>query len=580
MFPAAAPGAILAVTVLAGRPVLAPARRRRCRPSKEAAMDPSAGAAHPRLSHRLTATVYAASSAVALTPAVASAAPPAPAAPAAAVAPAAVAPGTFLGHGFDACAAPSSAAMHAWLASPYRAVGIYFGGNNRACPQPNLTAAWVTEQQAAGWHLMPIYLGLQASCTTSNKHNLITNSQAAAQGRTAADDAATQAAAIGLTRGSMLIFDMEAYRTDDAACRAGVLAFLSAWTARLHDHAYLSGVYGSMSSTVADLVANYGTAGFSSPDYLDFARWDGVDTVDHPDIPDAYWSPHRRIKQYLGGHNETWGGVTINIDNDYLDVAPLPATPFGDFNGNGWSDVLARTSSTGNLYFYPGNGVAAVESGRVWFGGGWGAMNAIVRIGDLNRDGREDLVARQASNGDLWFYPGAGTGFGARKKIGVGWNSVREITGIGDVNRDGYPDVLANRTADQRLYLYPGKAGAALGTRVAVTGTGWNGMSELTGVGDFDANGHPDLVARSTSTGTLYLYPGLGTGFAARKQIGTGWGGFRDLVGVGDFDRDGRTDLVAVQKSTGNLFLYRGTGTGLRPRLQLATGYGGRAPVA
>jgi hypothetical protein len=51
-------------------------------------------------------------------------------------------PGAYVGYGFDACTAPSSAAMNAWLQSPYRAVGIYFGGNNRACTQPNLTAAW------------------------------------------------------------------------------------------------------------------------------------------------------------------------------------------------------------------------------------------------------------------------------------------------------------------------------------------------------------------------------------------------------------------------------------------------------
>ena len=70
-----------------------------------------------------------------------------------------VQPGTFPGYGFDACTAPSSATMQAWLASPYRAVGIYFGGNNRGCTQPNLTAGWVAHQQAAGWHLIPIYLG-------------------------------------------------------------------------------------------------------------------------------------------------------------------------------------------------------------------------------------------------------------------------------------------------------------------------------------------------------------------------------------------------------------------------------------
>src|SRR4051794_17053261 len=224
-----------------------------------------------RPSARTFALVTAAVLTLLLTPGVPAAARDGAAATAAAVA----APGTFKGLGFDACTAPSSAAMQAWSASPYRAVGVYFGGNNRACLQPNLTAAWGTEQQARGWDLMPVYLGPQASCTTSNKPNRINNAQAPAQGRAAADDAVVQARAIGLPRESVLIYDMEAYRTDDAVCRAGVLAFISAWTARLHDNAYFSGFYGSMGSSIAHQVAAYETPGYVRPDYVDFARWDG-----------------------------------------------------------------------------------------------------------------------------------------------------------------------------------------------------------------------------------------------------------------------------------------------------------------
>jgi hypothetical protein len=489
-------------------------------------------------------------------------------------------PGTFTGYGFDACTAPSSAAMTAWLASPYRAAGIYFGGNNRGCTQPNLTAGWVAEQQAAGWHLIPLYVGPQASCTTSNKKNLIDDTQAAAQGRATAEDAVVQATALGLAPESVLIYDMEAYRTGEAGCRAGVLAFLGAWTARLHDLGYLSGFYGSMASGVADQVAQYNTIGYARPDHLDFARWDGVATVTDTAVPTGYWEPHRRMKQYRGGHDETWGGVTINIDNDYLDVAPLPPAGLADFTGNGWSDVLAMTTSSGVLFSYPGNGayIDAAALGRI--GAGWQAMSAIVRIGDLDRDGHEDVVARQSSNGDLWFYPGTGTALGTRKVIGTGWNSVREITGIRDFDRDGYPDVLAAGSSDGKLYLYPGRAGAVLGTRVLVGNGGWTTMSELAGVGDFTGDGYPDLVARLTSTGVLYLYAGQAGGFAARVQIGSGWNGMRDLVGVGDFDRDGHTDLAAVQISTSRLLLYRGTGSGLRAGVQLATGFGGRSPVS
>src|ERR1044071_99276 len=47
----------------------------------------------------------------------------------------------YVGLGFDACTAPSRRSMLAWAGSPYRAIGVYIGGLNRGCSQPNLTAS-------------------------------------------------------------------------------------------------------------------------------------------------------------------------------------------------------------------------------------------------------------------------------------------------------------------------------------------------------------------------------------------------------------------------------------------------------
>jgi hypothetical protein len=256
--------------------------------------------------------------------------PTAEVAPATATA-AVIEPGTFTGKGFDACTAPSSAAMQAWLSSPYRALGVYIGGVNRACAQPNLTASWVSAQTTQGWKLVPTYVGLQAPCSSGTTTQKIDPLSAAAQGRAAADDAVADAGPLGISVGSVVYFDMEAY-SDDAACRQAVLAFLSNWTTRLHELAYLSGVYSSAGSGIRDLVSVYDSAGFASPDHVWFARWDGVATVSDPVIPATYWPNHQRLKQYQGDHNESYGGVTINIDNDYLDVVagapqPVPAPP-------------------------------------------------------------------------------------------------------------------------------------------------------------------------------------------------------------------------------------------------------------
>ena len=489
-----------------------------------------------------------------------------------------VQPGAFTGEAFDACTAPTSAAMTAWRAkSPYRAIGIYIGGVNRGCAQPQLSAAWVKQQVQAGWKLLPLYVGPQATCTTiGGGRTLIDNAHAETQGRITASDAVAQATRLGLARESVLIYDMESYRTNDPACRRGVLAFMNGWTARLHDNGYFSGFYSSVSSGVADQVANYATPGYTRPDYLDFARWDLVSTVTDRAIPATVWPGKRRMKQWRGGHKETYGGVTINIDNDYVDFAPLPKTKAADFSGNGWSDVLGR-SPTGVLSAFHGNGSLIDNNQRRTLAADFRTMNAVVRIGDLNRDGREDVITRQ-TNGDLWFHPGTGTTLGARKRLTRGWQAMREITPIGDLTGDGRPDLLA-LSPGHNLYLYAGQPGPKL-SGAKLVGSGWSGRTDLAGAGDFNRDGFPDLAARDTD-GRLHLWPGRKGGFTgARLPLNAPATDLRDLIGIGDFDRDGFPDLAAVQKSTGNLVLLGGMGAAVRPPFRLATGYGGIAPLA
>lgn len=457
-----------------------------------------------------------------------------------------LAPGTFRGQAFDACAAPTSAQMKAWSASPYRATIIYFGGIARGCRQPNLTASWVSTQRAAGWDLIPIYVGPQAPCTESKTRHKLSLTAPAADGRTAAADAVAQARGLGLEPDSVLIYDMESY-AGDAACERAVLSFLSAWTATLHDLGYLSGVYGDMSATIADVVAAYGTEGFVPPDYVDFARWDGNAVLTDVVIPDTLWPGQRRMKQYRGPHKETWGGVTITIDSNIVDWSPAPQTPIGDFTGNGWSDLLTITPA-GALDLHTGNG-ATLTARRL--GTGWAGMDAVVRPGDFTGDGREDLIAREAATGLLWLYPGTGTGVAARVNLGRGWGRLREITAVADLDRDRRPDLVA-ADATGRLLMFPGRQ-TSLGAAVPLGDADWSGMDELAGVGDVDRDGVGDLVARVADTGELRLYGGWGRTMSTFRVLQPAGGGLSGLVGAGDFDRDGRPDLMAVDTVTGAL---------------------------
>jgi hypothetical protein len=247
-----------------------------------------------------------------------------------------VTPGDFTGYGFDQCHTPEQSKMNAWLqSSPFLAVGIYISGDSRACrEQPNLTPRWVRTQLKRGWRLLPITLGPQASCQPRfprygddktiiprpGKNNRY--AKARKQGNAEAESAVAAATALGIIPGSTLWYDLEGFDLRNTRCRESALAFLSGWTWQIRRLGYVSGVYSSAGSGIKmldDARVNRPSE-VVLPDMIWVARWDGKANTETSYLRSDGWRPHARIKQYQGGHDETWGGVTINIDRNFLDV--------------------------------------------------------------------------------------------------------------------------------------------------------------------------------------------------------------------------------------------------------------------
>lgn len=221
---------------------------------------------------------------------------------------------------FDTCTAPSLDALAAWRGtSPYSGVNIYFGGRNRGCAQPNLTAAWVRSASAAGWALVPTYFGDQPFCVFGSKPYRYTASGAAARGSADGTDAVARARAMGLLPGSALYADVEHYDRTSSSCVIAVRTYVSEWTRALHRNGYLAGVYVHQDSGLRDLAASYFSTSLARPDAVWMARWDSVATVTGwPTAGNTLWAEWQRAKQYRGDHVETWGGVSLNIDSDII----------------------------------------------------------------------------------------------------------------------------------------------------------------------------------------------------------------------------------------------------------------------
>jgi photosystem II stability/assembly factor-like uncharacterized protein len=235
---------------------------------------------------------------------------------------------------FDKCTIPTIKQMQTWWNhSPYKAVGIYLGGVSYPswCYTSNLNAAWVSAISQQGWSFIPTWVGLQAPCS-GYKHRMSSKASTAyTQGRTEAKSAFDAATSLGLSSQSVLYYDLEAYAPANDACHSAVKSFINGWVERLHDLGAKAGVYGSDCGSYANdwyKVDNI-------PDDVWIANWYANSKYD-PNASvydltcltdDTKWA-NRRIRQYAGDFNNTWGSLSMTIDADVVDgeVTTLPAS--------------------------------------------------------------------------------------------------------------------------------------------------------------------------------------------------------------------------------------------------------------
>ncbi|QKW54593.1 DUF1906 domain-containing protein [Streptomyces buecherae] len=229
----------------------------------------------------------------------------------------------FQGWAFDRCQAPSVSTMRAWLASPYRGVGVYFGGRGRHCKnQRHLDRSWLRETKQMGWNVLPIYVGSQSPCVIANiKRKFTIGGNAWAQGRQEARDAVGQARRLGMAPGSALYLDMEAYRLGQRRCARTTLAFVRSWNREVRQQNYVPGFYSSANSGVRHMERARKAGERDLPEVMWFARWNVPPSLYGEKWLDRRaWHPNRRIHQYAGDVTERHGGRRLAIDRNRVDA--------------------------------------------------------------------------------------------------------------------------------------------------------------------------------------------------------------------------------------------------------------------
>ena len=273
------------------------------------------------------------------------------------------------------------------------------------------------------------------------------------------------------------------------------------------------------------------------------------------------------------------------------DVGRFPvAVAAGDLNGDGRPDLAWQRND------FASNSIAVQLSGLAGTLGSPQSYPAAldgtdIAIGDLNGDGRRDLVAvaqgADGANHVIDLYRNTGAGSFAHSTIGGGSGPAQVL--VTDLNADGKLDLVVTNAgfafgATVGILLGHGDGTFASEVRYTV-GTGVYGVTAA----DLTGDGSPDLaVGWADREGVGYHVTVLrndGTGsFTAATTLDVttsdGFAPFSPLVTAADFNGDGHVDLAATAGGTGHLVVFRNTGNLSFSPTTYESGYGPTSLVA
>jgi hypothetical protein len=234
------------------------------------------------------------------------------------------------------------------------------------------------------------------------------------------------------------------------------------------------------------------------------------------------------------------GDGTFTPSNAFF--GPIPTQiAVGDFNGDGIADIAAAAYSEGPMPV--GQIAVLLGKGDGTFPDSFSLNDSVedpgaIATGDFNGDGFSDIVVTDSETMKVLLSKGDGT-FTTSATITAGNNATSIATG--DFNGDGKIDIaIPNSTANTVEVLLGNGDGTFTAAASPATGKG----PYFVETGDFNGDGKLDL-AISNSDGTLTVLLGGGDGTFAAAPVSLSTGNLSAGFAAGDFNGDGVTDIAA-----------------------------------